>query len=102
MFRPSTSGNFRHNLAVETGEMPASSIHVHHVFPKEFADDFISAGINQHQPRYGSWWEGTSHVHNAHRYNLEWDEFLRTNPGKDEILAFGRDIMARYGQTVNY
>jgi RHS repeat-associated protein len=102
VFRPETAGNFRHNLGVETGATPPGSIHAHHVFPREFSDDFISAGINQHHPRYGSWWEGTSHLRNASRYNLEWEEFLSGSPSRLEILAFGRDIMARYGQIVNY
>ncbi len=59
---------------------------------------FERAGINIHDPKYGAWWERTSHLQNVSRYNLEWEQFLRGGRRTaDEILQFGREISGRYG-----
>jgi len=102
-FLPFTKGNFRPNLAKLTGEMPVGS-HAHHVFPKatEFADFFLDAEINVHNPQYGSWWEIHSHLQNASRYNALWREFFVEARSQQEILDFGRQIMASYGLPVHY
>jgi len=37
-----------------------------------------------------------------HAYNAEWAEFLKTNPTKEQVLQFGKDLMERFGQAVRY
>src|SRR5262249_12050456 len=67
-FKPFTERNFRENLARLTGRMPEGA-HAHHVFPQQFAREFREAGIDIQDPRFGAWWEKSSHLKNAERYN---------------------------------
>ena len=88
-FKPFTERNFRYNLGQLTGNIPANS-QAHHVFPKEFVEKF-GTKINIHDPKYGVWWEKTSHLQNAIEYNAEWRKFLRQDRTLTEILNFGRE-----------
>jgi hypothetical protein len=75
-FKPFTEDNFRENLARLTGKMPEDA-HAHHVLPQKHAKRFGELGFNVQDPRFGVWWERTSHLKNANRYNAQWEEFLR-------------------------
>ena len=95
-FRSFTSSNFRHNLGKMTGNIPANS-QAHHVFPQKFASQFSKAGINIHDPKYGVWWNSSSHLQNAAGYNAAWSNFLSINPSQTQILNYGRQLMNQYG-----
>jgi len=98
-----TRGNFRHNLKVRTGIDPGSTVHAHHVLPKEFADRFSARGINVHDPKYGAWWAQHDHL-SVHRrgYNDRWREFFRRNPTAAELLQFGSDLALEYGFEIGF
>jgi RHS repeat-associated protein len=100
-FRSFTSGNFRYNLGKLTGNMPANS-QAHHVFPQAFQERFTTKGINIHDPKFGVWWETSSHLKNANVYNSAWESFLRTNPTQPQILDKGRQLMQQYGISVGF
>lgn len=100
-FKPFTEGNFRENLARLTGKTPEGA-HAHHVFPQEFADKFQKAGINIHDPRFGSWWERTSHLRKSFEYNSRWRAFLNRTPSLEEILQFGRELGGEFGFQVYF
>ncbi|MCL2072650.1 MAG: hypothetical protein FWH18_01915, partial [Marinilabiliaceae bacterium] len=100
-FRSFTSSNFRYNLGKFTGSIPAKS-QAHHIFPKKHAPDFFKAGININNPKYGVWWETTSHLKNASSYNAAWGEFLLKDRTPSEILNFGRQLMSEYGFIVGF
>jgi hypothetical protein len=95
-FRSFTSSNFRQNLGKLTGDIPENS-HAHHVFPQKFASQFSKAGININDPRYGVWWNSSSHLQNAAGYNAAWSNYLSTNPSQTQILNYGRQLMGQYG-----
>ncbi|HYI00733.1 hypothetical protein [Hyalangium sp.] len=102
-FKPFVEGNFRENLARLTGRMPEDA-HAHHVFPRALEKNFKEAGINIHDPRFGTWWERSSHLKKAHDYTQRWREFLfrRPPPSFEQILQFGRELAREYGFQVNY
>lgn len=83
--------------------MPANA-HAHHVFPKKFFKEFSDAGININDPKFGTWWESTSHLSNAKAYNDAWSTFFSANsaPKIDQILEYGRTLMSQYGIAVGY
>ncbi|TAF71905.1 MAG: DUF2380 domain-containing protein [Bacteroidetes bacterium] len=97
-----TKYNFRSNLIKATGLNPGKALQAHHVFPQKFESIFGSKGINIHDPKFGSWWETTSHLKNASGYNEAWRQFLRTDPSTSQIIEKGRQIMQQYGQAVNF
>jgi hypothetical protein len=100
-FKPFTEDNFRENLARLTGMMPEGA-HAHHVFPKVLAKEFQKMGINVHDPRFGSWWERSSHLKNSAEYLKQWRDFLRPEPTFEQILQFGRELGGKYGFQVNF
>ena len=99
--RSFTSSNFRSNLGKLTGHTPANS-HAHHVFPQRYAPDFLKAKINIHDPKFGAWWEASSHLKNAKAYNAVWEEFLMKKPTQPQILNKGREMMQLYDIPVGY
>lgn len=105
-FKPFTRYNFRYNLKVKTGISPAKNVHAHHVFPQEHAREFAKRGINVHDPKHGVWWDATPHweAHGKFNYNEEWFNILRDNPSikENELFRVGREIMSRYGKSVNF
>lgn len=92
---------FRRGLIRLTGEA-VEGAHAHHVFPQKFAPQFLEAGIDVNNPAFGSWWEAGGHLHNAARYNKQWETFLRTGPTKSQILDFGHKIAKFYGLDVHF
>jgi hypothetical protein len=100
-FKPFTEANFRENLAQLTGELPEGA-HAHHVFPQKLAEKFQKAGINVHDPRFGAWWERSSHLKNAGAYTKRWEEFFLKNPTVEQILQHGRDLAGEYGFRVHF
>ncbi|QQS28145.1 MAG: DUF2380 domain-containing protein [Sphingobacteriales bacterium] len=101
LFKSFTKSNFRHNLGQLTGNIPANS-HAHHVFPQKFANQFSKAGINIHDPKFGVWWQTSSHLKNASGYNEVWKQFFKNNPTQSQILDKGRQLMQQYGIPVNF
>ena len=102
-FRAFDAGNFRHNLKVLTGLNPGEGLQAHHVFPQKFGAALSKAGINIHDPHFGSWVKAGDHAGWSARYNMEWANFLR--PGgrsADDILDYGRGMARRYGFGLNY
>jgi len=102
-FKPFTADNFRENLARLTGKMPEGA-HAHHVFPQALEDIFKKAGINIHDPKFGTWWERSSHLKKAGEYTQRWRKFLSEKPPPtvEQILQFGRELANKYGFQVNY
>ncbi|MFL5348309.1 MAG: hypothetical protein ACJ8AT_26235 [Hyalangium sp.] len=72
------------------------------MFPQEFAEKFQKAGINIHDPKYGAWWEQSSHLKNAFKYNGRWRRFLGGSPTVEQILQFGRELGGEFGFQVNF
>jgi hypothetical protein len=101
LFKSFTKSNFRHNLGQLTGNIPANS-QAHHVFPQAFQGRFAAKGINIHDPKFGVWWETSSHLKNAKSYNAAWESFFRTNPSPSQILDKGRQLMQQYGIQVGF
>jgi hypothetical protein len=100
-FKSFTESNFRENLARLTGQLPEGA-HAHHVLPQKLAYKFQDAGLNVHDPRFGAWWERSSHLKNSAEYLRRWETFFRSTRTFDEILQFGRELGGRYGFQVNY
>jgi hypothetical protein len=102
-FKSFTEDHFRENLARLTGQLPADS-HAHHVFPQQFADKFQKAGLNIHDPKFGAWWERSSHLKKAAAYNERWRRFLfqKPIPTLEQILQFGRELAREYEFQVHY
>lgn len=86
-----------------TGNVPANS-QAHHVFRQKYLREFTDAGINIHNPKFGAWWETTSHLKNAKAYNDAWGAFFRAtpNPTQSQILNQGRTLMQQYGIPVGF
>ncbi len=103
-FKPFTEDYYRENLKRLTGMNPRSNVHAHHVFPQQLREDFLKKGINIDNPRYLTWWEGSSHLPNAPSYSSEWISFMKKNPNtaKEQILEKGRRMMDKYGIDVNF
>ena len=82
-----------------SGQNPGSSAQGHHIFPVKFLKKFNAAGINIHNPAYGTWWSTTSHLQNAAAYNSAWQQYFMVNPSasQQQIFNFARQIMQRYG-----
>jgi hypothetical protein len=100
-FKPFTADNFRENLARLTGKMPERA-HAHHAFPQVLEDKFKKVGINIHDPKFGAWWERSSHLKNAAEYLRRWQKFFEHDHTFDEILQLGRELGDKYGFQVNY
>jgi RHS repeat-associated protein len=94
--------NFRSNLADLTGVNPFG-YHAHHVFPVAFQSRFQGI-IDVNNPKYGSWWESSSHLSNARAYNNYWRAFFRDHPDATytDVLSYGRLLAGNYGFSVNY
>lgn len=100
-FKPFTEDNFRENLARLTGRLPKEA-HAHHVFPRQLAKRFQGLGINIHDPKFGAWWEQSTHLKNAAAYTQRWVKFFDGRPTVEQVLQFGRDLAGEYGFQVNY
>jgi len=105
VFRSYISSNFRHNLQQLTGQTGAN-MQAHHVLPQadRFAHHFNRAGLNIHEPRFGSWVETRAHQQWSHQYNAKWDSFFLNNPNAsaDAILDFARELSQIYGFDVGF
>ncbi|HLL06318.1 MAG TPA: hypothetical protein VK539_37445 [Myxococcaceae bacterium] len=100
-FKSFTEGNFRENLARLTGKLPEDA-HAHHVFPKALAEEFQQLGININDPRFGAWWNKSSHLKMAYEYTLQWREALSLHPTREQVFQRGRELANKYGFQVNY
>ena len=94
-YKAFTSAYFRHNLAEMTGRNPFYC-QAHHVLPQadRFSRYWYNAGINIHDPRYGSWVETGKHLSMSYQYNLRWDMFFRAFPNANasQILSYARQL----------
>jgi hypothetical protein len=100
-FKSFTEGNFRENLARLTGKMPEDA-HAHHVFPHAFAEEFQKLGINVHDPKFGAWWNRSSHLKNSYQYSQRWRRVLSQTPTREQVLQFGRELASEHGIQINY
>jgi len=93
-----TAHNFRKNLQEYTGQS-GEGMDAHHVLPQYFESQFDAAGINIHEPQYGTWVEKSLHNSWSYEYDLDWYYFFdgAQNPSKDAILSFGRALASKYG-----
>ena len=105
VFKAFTSNNFRRNLGKLTGNIPSNS-QAHHVFPQanEFSSFFNAKKINIHDPKFGTWWNSSSHGKNAYQYNAQWRQWISNNPNAttSDVMNYGRQIMEQYGLSVHY
>jgi hypothetical protein len=76
----------------------------HHIFPQQFRSWFTARGIDIDNPRFGTWWAHRDHRRNWRRYNADWEEWIERNSSAkpDEILAFGRQMCQRWGQSCGF
>jgi hypothetical protein len=86
-----------------TGGAP-SGAQAHHVLPQAFDPKLRAAGINIHDPKFGTWWNQSAHLKNAAQYNAKWEKFLGTKPlpSQAEIIQFARTIAGEYGLTIYF
>src|SRR5690606_6974637 len=102
-YKAFTKENFRENLGRMTGGIPEGA-HAHHVLPVKFEKNFRKAGINIHEPRFGTWWQAGAHKAAARGYNARWREFFRRNdtPSIERVLAEGRKIASDHGLQIYF
>ncbi len=93
-----TRSNFRGNLVKSTGTNPKWA-EAHHKLPVKFEDKFNKAGVNIHDPKYGTWVEKTKHREISYAYNKEWETFFRNTktPTKEQIEDFTKYLEKKYG-----
>jgi hypothetical protein len=103
-FKKLVADNFRENLRRLTGKASGAikGLEAHHVLPQEFVDKFRGLGFEIHDPRFGSWVDAPSHRQWSHEYNQRWKEFLNTNPNKEGVLDFARQLSKEYGFDVHF
>ena len=99
-----TSGHFRDNLIELTGKNPGSGFDAHHMLPQadQFKGFFERAGINVHDPKYGTWWQkGPDGTHQklSKEYNTGWEMFTKENPNatQEQIHQFANRQAKDYG-----
>jgi hypothetical protein len=92
-----TSGDTTEGLVTK----PAGA-QAHHVFPVKFGDYFARLGIDINDPQFGAWVAKAGHEGFSYEYNLDWQAFLETNPTRDQVLNFGREMAGKYGFNVGY
>jgi hypothetical protein len=100
-FKAFTEDNFRDNLSRLTGQLPENA-HAHHVFPQKLAVEFQKVGINVHDPRFGAWWEKSSHLKNAAAYTRLWERYMVESHTVDEIFKFGKQLAGEYEFEVHF
>ena len=100
-FRDFTASNFRENLSRLTGKN-LSEEQAHHVFPQKFEEIFRSKGIEIHDPKFGSWWDVPSHQKSSYEYNELWDKFLQSDPTKEQVFEFSKELAQKYGYELNF
>ncbi len=103
-FKSFTSRNFRENLQRLTGKGldDTMGMEAHHVLPQEFFEKFTDAGINIHDPIYGSWVDATAHRSWSYAYNQRWKVFLEEKRTAGEILDFARKLAKEYKFDVHF
>jgi hypothetical protein len=104
VFLSKTRWNFRKNLQRLTGKGldDIVGMEAHHVLPQQFAPDFAEAGINIHDPVFGSWVDASAHRGWSYTYNQRWSEFLENTRTREEILNFARDLAKEYQFDVHF
>ena len=78
----------------------------HHVFPqaRRFSSHFRDAGINIHEPRFGTWVETSVHQGWSHRYNAAWGKFFDANPSAtaQQIFQHAVELSKEFGFSINF
>lgn len=82
--------------------MTGDGMQAHHIFPQKFIDKFKALGIDINDPKYGAWVNSNEHSWFSYEYNLDWYEFLKTNPTYDAVLAFAKELAGKYGYTISF
>ncbi|MEW5953615.1 MAG: hypothetical protein AB1815_07725 [Bacillota bacterium] len=102
--RAFSSGNFRHNLIVKTGGNPGGAYHAHHVFPQavKYSNIFNRAGINVHDPKYGTWVTSKYHSNFSYQYDQRWvqylDEYRKMGkyPTKSQLISYTKVLAKEF------
>lgn len=97
-----TKRMYREALKALTGIDPGREYEAHHVFPQKYEGQFEALDINIHDPHNLTWTERQGHRLWSHDYNREWEAFMATNPTRQEVLNFGRQLGRDYGFFINY
>jgi RHS repeat-associated protein len=102
VYKSHTQGNFRYNLQQLTGNS-GTGMEAHHVLPQKFISKFSRAGIDIHNPIYGSW-VGSSHQTWSYSYNQAWDAFFKavSTPTAKQILQKATELSKQYGFLINF
>lgn len=92
-----TDNNYREGLKrlTEQSDEGVRGLEAHHILPKEFAEKFQKAGIeNINDPRLLVWVEEAPHRQWSHDYSQAWDDFFNSNqnPTVEEILEEAREL----------
>ena len=97
-FKSFTRPHFRDNLKTLTGRTAdeITGLQAHHILPQTFSEEFARAGLNVHDPKFGTWVDAT-HQQWSYAYQQEWREFLTQNPTNDAILEFAQGLSQEYG-----
>ncbi|BCX04243.1 MAG: hypothetical protein KatS3mg053_2337 [Candidatus Roseilinea sp.] len=103
-FKSFTAQNFRENLMRLTGKAAdeVRGLDAHHVLPRKFERDFAKAGLNIHDPKFGSWVNSSLHRSWSGEHNEKWRRFLSTKPGREDILQFAQQRAKEYGFDVHF
>ena len=96
-YRALTKSNFRYNLQKLTGNL-GNGMQAHHVLPQKFIEAFSKAGINIHNPLFGSWVDST-HQSWSSEYNQAWEAFFQVvqNPTAKQIFEKAAELAKQYG-----
>ena len=76
--------------------------HNHHVFPQQFHDEFLAAGIDPDLYVVTLYQEEHVALHQD-GWNAQWDHFFdnyhqgSVQPSVDEVIDYGQHLMEQYG-----
>ena len=74
------------------------------MIPRAVEGKAAAAGINIHDPKYGSWWDKSVHRSKSAEYGRLWKEFFRTPtpPTAAQVLDYARKLAKQYGLTIYF
>jgi hypothetical protein len=96
-------GAFRRGLE-KIAPPPSETAHAHHIFPQAMEKRFGEYEVDVWNPKYGTWWEGQSHLGVSYDWNQEWRVWLRSNPeaSPEQVLEQGRKMAKDAGLEVHF
>jgi hypothetical protein len=95
-----TSGNFRQNLMRSLGKSAeeVAGQDAHHMLPQaeKFAEQFTKAGLDVHDPKFGTFWDRATHQGVSSQFNADWTGFLSKDRSAEEIQKYARVLAVKY------